>query len=108
MISTPAFDKTFHHLFPEGRPAAGRQAGVSIRPLGDPMSNGNIADAISLVHLINWNVVEPERRKDVRAKLMAMADLSRKSWASARAETDSRQGVDAERQAAASPAAGPG
>ncbi len=55
------------------------------------MSNGNIADAISLVHLFNWNVVEPERRKDVRTKLMAMAELSRKSWASARAETDAKK-----------------
>lgn len=83
-----SFDKTFHIYFPKaGLPLAGKL--VFNPQLGDPMSNGNIADAISLVHLINWNVVEPDRRKDVRAKLLAMADLSRKSWASARAETDS-------------------
>jgi hypothetical protein len=82
-----SFDKTFHLYFPKaGLPLADKL--VFNPQLGDPMSNGNIADAISLVHLINWNVVEPERRKDVLAKLKAMADLSRKSWASARAETD--------------------
>lgn len=83
-----SFDKTFHLYFPKaGLPLADKL--VFNPELGNPMSNGNIADAISLVHLINWNVVEPERRKDVRAKLVAMADLSRKSWASARAETGS-------------------
>ena len=81
------FDKTFHIYFPKaGLPLADKL--VFNPEIGDPMSNGNIADGISLIHLINWNVVEPERRKDVRIKLIAMADLSRKSWASARAETD--------------------
>jgi hypothetical protein len=41
-----------------------------------------------MIHLIDWKVVEPERRKDARLRLKAMAELSRKSWAAARAETD--------------------
>lgn len=85
-----SFDKTFHLYFPKaGLPMADKL--VFNPEMGDPMSQGNIADAISLVHLINWNVVEAERRTDVLAKLRAMADLSRKSWASARAETDNNK-----------------
>jgi hypothetical protein len=81
------FDKTFHLYFPRaGLPLADKL--VFDPQLGNPMSNGNIADAISLLHLMNWNVAEPERRKDMRMKLKAMAELSRKGWASARAETD--------------------
>lgn len=83
------FDKTFHLYFPRaGLPLADKL--VFDEGFGNPLANGNIADAISLVHLINWKVVEPERRKDVRLKLLAMAELSRKSWAAARAETDNK------------------
>lgn len=85
-----AFDKTFHMYFPKaGLPLADKL--VFDPSMGSSMSNGNIADGISLIHLINWKVVEPERRKDVRVKLLAMAELSRKSWTAARAETDSKR-----------------
>jgi hypothetical protein len=81
------FDKSFHLYFPRAGLPVGER--LALDPsLASPMSNGNIADAISMIHLINWEVVEPGRRKDMRLKLKAMAELSRKSWASARAETD--------------------
>jgi hypothetical protein len=98
-----AFDKTFHIYFPHaGLPLADK---LAVDPtMGNLMSNGNIADAISLVHLVNWHVVEPERRKDVRLKLIAMADLSLKSWAAARAETDNnKEWMPSAKQTAALP-----
>ncbi|TIS30595.1 MAG: hypothetical protein E5W95_35545, partial [Mesorhizobium sp.] len=47
-----------------------------------------IADFISLVHLVNWPVVEPERRQAARRHLMEMIRLSREDWKAIRAETD--------------------
>jgi hypothetical protein len=81
------FDKTFHIYFPSaGLPYAEKlQRGAT----QDMFANDDVGDAIAMIHLINWKVIEPERRKDVRLKLKAMADLSALSWKSARSETDS-------------------
>lgn len=80
------FDKTFHVYFPNaGLPYAGQ---LSRGLAQDMFVNDDVGDVIAMIHLINWKVVEPERRKDSRTQLLAMADLSRKSWAAARAETD--------------------
>lgn len=97
------FDKTFHLYFPNaGLPLADRLA-LSPSQIG-PMSNGTIADIVSMFHLVNWHVVEPERRKDMRLKLKTMAELSRKSWAAARAETDNtREWLPNAKQQAALP-----
>jgi hypothetical protein len=84
-----AFDQTFHMLFPRAK-----------LPMQDtlvPLDDGNssmfgsewrIADMISFVHLINWPVVEPERRKAARRELLEMIRLSREDWKAIRAETD--------------------
>lgn len=84
------FDGSFHMLFPRAK-----------LPLQDTLvppdggMNGNIftsewrfADFISLVHLINWPVVEPERRQAARRHLLEMIRLSREDWKSILAETD--------------------
>ncbi|RUZ39472.1 hypothetical protein EN956_36090, partial [Mesorhizobium sp. M7A.F.Ca.CA.004.05.2.1] len=47
-----------------------------------------IADFISMVHLINWPVIEPERRQAARRHLLEMIRLSREDWKAIRAETD--------------------
>jgi hypothetical protein len=82
----PMFDKTFHLYFP----AAGLPYGEALlnEQSSDPYLNGDVGDVIAMIHLINWKVVEPERRKDTRLRLIHMAEMSRKSWAAARAETD--------------------
>ncbi len=80
------FDKTFHAFFPEaGLPLADALK----RPLGEgQFSDGAIGDAIALIHLLNWPVLEPERLEDARLRLLAIAAMSRQSWAAARMESD--------------------
>lgn len=80
------FNKTFHIYFPNAQlPYADKlRRGAS----QDMFVNDDVGDVIAMIHLINWKVVEPARRKDVRLKLKAMADLSAASWKAARAETD--------------------
>ena len=84
------FDGSFHMLFPRAKlplqdalvPADGGVSG------GMLASEWRFADFISLVHLINWPVVEPERRKAARRELLEMIRLSREDWKAIRAETD--------------------
>ncbi|AZO11865.1 MULTISPECIES: hypothetical protein [unclassified Mesorhizobium] len=85
-----AFDGSFHMLFPRAR----LPLQDSLVPLDGGMS-GNIfssewrfADFISLVHLVNWPVIEPERRQAARRHLLEMIRLSREDWKAIRAETD--------------------
>ncbi|MDW6022352.1 hypothetical protein SAZ10_11365 [Mesorhizobium sp. BAC0120] len=84
-----AFDQSFQMLFPKAK-----------LPMQDtlvPPDNGassifasewRIADFISYVHLINWPVVEPERRKAARRELLETIRLSREDWKAIRAEKD--------------------
>jgi hypothetical protein len=85
-----AFDGSFHMLFPRAK----LPLQDALVPLDGGMS-GNIfasewrfADFISLVHLVNWPVIEPERRQDPRRHLLEMIRLSREDWKSILAETD--------------------
>ena len=85
-----AFDGSFHMLFPRAKlplqdalvPPDGGMSG------GMVSSEWRFADFISLVHLVNWQVVEPERRKAARRELLEMIRLSREDWKAIRAETD--------------------
>jgi hypothetical protein len=80
------FDKTFHVFFPNaGLPLADR---LKRADAPDAWADGALGDAIAFLHLINWPVAEPVRLADVRLRLKAMAEMSRKSWAAARQETD--------------------
>jgi len=83
------FDGSFHMLFPRAKlplqdilvPLDGGTGGIL-------SSEWRLADFISLVHLVNWPVVEPERRQAARRHLLEMIRLSREDWKAIRAETD--------------------
>lgn len=103
------FDGSFHMLFPRAK----LPLQDTLVPL-DGGTNGGIltsewrlADFISLVHLINWQVVEPERRQAARRHLMEMIRLSREDWKAIRAETDNdREWLPSPQQKGASPLTG--
>jgi hypothetical protein len=86
------FNATFHTMFPKaGLPLGNRLAelqgqGLGLTGSGD--SDAQLADVIAMLHLIRWNTVEPARLADVRLRLKAVSELSPKSWAAIRAETD--------------------
>ncbi|MGD9914054.1 MAG: hypothetical protein AB7S80_08225 [Rhizobiaceae bacterium] len=85
-----AFEQSFHALFPR----ASLPMQDALVPL-DMDAEGNIfasewrlADFVSFFHLVNWPVVEPERRKQARQDLLQMIALSRQNWQAILAETD--------------------
>lgn len=103
------FDGSFHMLFPR----AGLPLQDTLVPPDGGMSGSilssewRIADFISLVHLVNWQVVEPERRQAARRHLMEMIRLSREDWKAIRAETDNdREWLPGPQQKGASPLTG--
>jgi hypothetical protein len=49
---------------------------------------GSIMAAIEALHLVNWEVVEPERRARVRQRLLSVAALSRQNMAAIERERD--------------------
>lgn len=80
------FEAVFHRLFPNsGLP-------LSVSPNLTNADRGFVsplfADAIAAVHSMNWPVVEPDRRAQVRERLLAVSALSRANWAAIRAERD--------------------
>ena len=85
-----AFDGSFHMFFP--------RSSLPLQQLLVPtpedaqfsifMSEWRLADFVSFIHLVNWPVVEPERRQTARLKLLEMIRLSREDWKAIRAETD--------------------
>ncbi|MFN0192086.1 MAG: hypothetical protein ACKVP5_08940 [Aestuariivirga sp.] len=80
------FNKTFHVYFPNaGLPLAEK---LVRQGATDPFLDGAIGDAIAMLHLIDWEVANREKLKNVRTRLKSMAELSRKSWTAARKETD--------------------
>jgi hypothetical protein len=85
-----AFDETFHMLFPKAK----LPMQDTLVPLDDNgggsmfASEWRIADFVSLIHLVNWQVIEPDRRKAARNELLEMIRLSREDWKAIRAETD--------------------
>lgn len=52
------------------------------------MFENSIFDLVSLIHTVNWEVVEPERRRAIRTHLLEMIRLSRRNWQAIEAETD--------------------
>jgi hypothetical protein len=84
-----AFDGSFHMLFPRAKLPL--QDALVPRGFGDGSilaSEWRIADLISLIHYVNWPVVEPERRRAARGHLIEMIRLSRENWRAILAETD--------------------
>ena len=83
-------DGSFHMLVPRSKLPL---QDILVPPPSDTgggifSSEWRIADFISMVHLVNWPVVEPERRKAARRELLEMIRLSREDWKAIRAETD--------------------
>lgn len=104
-----AFDGSFHMLFPRAKlplqdalvPPDGGMGGNIFS------SEWRIADFISMVHLINWPVVEPERSRAARQHLLEMIRLSREDWKAIRAETDNdREWLPGPQQKGANPLTG--
>lgn len=85
-----AFDASFQAVFPRaGLPL--QEALVPPANLADPgllLSEWRLADMVSFFHLINWQVIEPERRQTARLKLLEVIRLSRETWKAVLAETD--------------------
>jgi hypothetical protein len=83
------FNKTFHTFFPKGGLPTGDllAANRSIES-NDGFARAEFGDILAMIHLINWKTLDPVRLEDSRKRLVAMADLSPKSWAAARKETD--------------------
>jgi hypothetical protein len=82
------FNGSFQTLFPSNAPTpeakklaqgAGTTSGFDVRDL---------ADTVAMIHLINWQAVEPQRLNSFREKLLNVAKLNRITWRLARAETD--------------------
>ena len=84
------FDGSFHMLFPRAKlPLQDALVPPDGGMIGSVFSSEwRFADFISLVHLVNWPLVEPERRKAARRHLLEMIRLSRQDWKAIRAETD--------------------
>ena len=103
------FDGSFHMLFPRAKlplqdvlvPLDGGMSGNMFA------SEWRFADFISLVHLVNWPVVEPERRQAARRHLLEMIRLSREDWKAILAETDNdREWLPGPQQKGANPLTG--
>ena len=58
------------------------------RQLRQAAEYGSIADLIAFVHLLRWDVVEPQRLKDAHGHLLSMVALSRETWRRIGLETD--------------------
>lgn len=81
-----AFDQTFQVIFP----GAGLPNEEALNSDYDAMGfrAAEIADVVALIHLIRFDVVEPERLARVRTRLLEVIALNRATWAAASAETD--------------------
>jgi len=85
------FDATFHLLFPR----AGLQFSRLLKE-PEPERPGQfprvdldpIFDFIAFIHLLHWDVVEPQRMASIHGRLKSVIALNRKTWDAVRAETD--------------------
>lgn len=80
------FDLTFHIIFPKAQLPNGEALGQGAMMMG--MEADSIADAIALIHLIDWPVVDRGRLEKLRQRVLAVIALNRRTWEAAAAETD--------------------
>lgn len=79
----------FHRLFPRaGLPMQDYSKGTGSLVM-DPNTDTAIADAIAVIHTLNWPVTDAARLKGVLGRLAAITAFSRKNWEAIEAETDS-------------------
>ncbi len=81
-----SFNKTAHAYFPRAGLPMQEELVRPAQTMG--FIDNSFGDGLAMIHLMNWQVTDPERLKDVRLRLKTLAQLSRESWAAARAETD--------------------
>jgi hypothetical protein len=81
------FDATFHLFFPHAGLPFGRMVGEPAGP-NTGIDMGPIFDAIAFIHLVRWDVTEPQRMANMHARLKRTVELSRKTWAAVLAESD--------------------
>lgn len=81
------FDAALHRLFPG--------AGLPMETFAsdgqlfmDRDTDALLADAIAMIHTINWPIIERERLLAVRDRALSVIDLSRRNWEAMVAETD--------------------
>lgn len=78
------FDHTFHVFFPRAR----LPYSILAEQGGGDDDFSEIADYIALIHLVRWEVSEPERLKSALSHLESVVSLSRENWRLVLAETD--------------------
>jgi hypothetical protein len=81
-----AFDLTFHVIFP--RAGLPNQDALTTGSNVEGFQADEIADAIALIHLVRWPVVDRPRFEGIRQRLLDVIALNRKTWAAVAAETD--------------------
>jgi hypothetical protein len=85
------FDSTFHLLFPRAGLPFSRllREPQPVRPGQMPRFDMDpIFDFVAFIHLLHWDVVEPQRMASIHGRLKSVVALNRKTWAAVRAETD--------------------
>ena len=81
------FDAGLHRLFPgAGLPMESKESQGSL--FMDRDTDALLADAIAMIHTINWPIVERERLLAVQERALRVLDLSRRNWELILAETD--------------------
>jgi hypothetical protein len=83
----PAFETTFHSLFPDAD-LPSNALNAKSAPSGDYVHFAGVFDLVAFVHLNHWPVVAPERLRNVLAHLEAVPPLSRENWRRILAEAD--------------------
>lgn len=81
------FDAALHRLFPGAGLAMETQASTG-EIFMDRDSDALLADAIAMVHTIDWPVIDRDRLMAARDRALTMIELSRRNWQSILAETD--------------------
>lgn len=92
------FNASFHRLFPKaGLPMQAFSRGGMLAL--DPETDSAIADAIALIHTLNWPVIDRDRMLRVLERARTVTALSRRNWDAILAETDdNRELVPSPRQ----------
>ena len=87
------YDATFHRFFPAaGLPLSAHIKGQRPAKAGYELFDSDteivILDLLASIHTVDWPVVEPDRLKRVRERLLTLTALSRQNWAAITAEID--------------------
>lgn len=81
------FEAGFHRLFP-GAGLPMEREGERGSLFMDRDTDALLADAIAMIHTINWPIIERDRLIAVQERVLRVMDLSRRNWELILAETD--------------------